>query len=137
MPLHRFFILLLLFNVASTYASSTPHEDISVIDATKELAGELHNKDVVRILAIGNSFSEDAIENYLYDLAQAENIEVIIGNLYIGGAPLDLHWHNAKENIPAYDYRKIDRCGHKTNTQKRPLPMHWPTKSGTISAFSK
>lgn len=118
MPLHRFFILLLLFNVASTYASSTPHEDISVIDATKELAGELHNKDVVRILAIGNSFSEDAIENYLYDLAQAENIEVIIGNLYIGGAPLDLHWLNAKENIPAYDYRKIDRCGHKTNTPK-------------------
>src|SRR5690606_14538220 len=38
---------------------------------------------VFRILAIGNSFSEDAIESYLYELADAADIQVIIGNLFI------------------------------------------------------
>ncbi|MGV3763481.1 DUF4886 domain-containing protein [Parapedobacter sp.] len=68
----------------------------------------------IRILAIGNSFSEDAVENYLYELASAEDIPVIIGNLYIGGASLELHAENVNENNKAYSYRKIDRDGEKT-----------------------
>lgn len=76
------------------------------------------NKDsVVKILAIGNSFSEDAIEYYLYDLAKAGGYKIIIGNLYIGGAPLDLHWNNAKEDKASYNYRKINLTGKK---EKRP-----------------
>ncbi|MCH7402533.1 DUF4886 domain-containing protein [Belliella kenyensis] len=67
--------------------------------------------NVIKILAIGNSFSEDAIENYLYDLAASENIELVIGNLYIGGASLDLHWQNAQENKAAYEYRKVTKQG--------------------------
>lgn len=72
---------------------------------------------IIKILAIGNSFSEDAIENYLYDLAKAEGKQVIIGNLYIGGAPLELHVKNMKENKDAYSYRKIGLDGVKTNTK--------------------
>lgn len=72
------------------------------------------NKDsVIRILAIGNSFSEDAIEYYLFGLAKAGGYKVIIGNLYIGGAPLDLHLQNAKEDKPAYEYRKVGMDGKK------------------------
>ncbi len=71
--------------------------------------------NVVKILAIGNSFSQDAIETYLHELAKAEGISVIIGNLYIGGASLDLHWKNASDNAAAYDYRKIDVDNIKTN----------------------
>ena len=41
---------------------------------------------------------------------------MIIGNLYIGGASLDLHWDNAKNDKPAYQYRKIDISGTKTDT---------------------
>ena len=36
---------------------------------------------VIRILAIGNSFSQDAVEQYLYELFDAAGIKVIIGNM--------------------------------------------------------
>lgn len=42
----------------------------------------------IKILAIGNSFSEDAIEQYLHELAYADGIETVIGNLYIPGCSL-------------------------------------------------
>lgn len=65
------------------------------------------SKKTIKILAIGNSFSEDAVQNYLYDLAKAEGFEVIIGNMYIGGCTLETHLKNALNDLPAYDYRKI------------------------------
>ena len=37
----------------------------------------------VKILVIGNSFSEDAVEQNLHELAAAEGIETVIGNMYI------------------------------------------------------
>ena len=69
------------------------------------------NDGVLRILAIGNSFSEDAIEQNLYELAKAGKKKIVIGNLYIGGAPLSLHVSNAKDDKPAYRYRKINIDG--------------------------
>lgn len=45
----------------------------------------------VRILAIGNSFSQDAVEQYLHELAEAEGISTIIGNMFIGGCSLERH----------------------------------------------
>lgn len=68
--------------------------------------------DIIRVLAIGNSFSEDAIEQYLYELADADGIKMIIGNMYIGGSSLEQHAGNAQNNAAAYSYRKI------TNGQK-------------------
>ena len=52
---------------------------------------EVQLPDVVKILAIGNSFSADAVEQELYGLFAAEGKDVIIGNLYIGGCPLATH----------------------------------------------
>ena len=69
--------------------------------------------DTVRVLAIGNSFSQDAIEYYLHDVAAADGRVFIVGNLYIGGAPLALHWRNMKGDLPAYSFRKIDARGVK------------------------
>ena len=68
---------------------------------------------VIKILAIGNSFSADAVEQYLYELADAADISVIIGNLYIGGAPLSRHLENANKGATAYSYRKITPDGEK------------------------
>lgn len=68
----------------------------------------------VRILAIGNSFSQDAVEQYLYDLAKAAGIEVVIGNMYIGGCDLDKHYANLQSDAPAYEYRKVT-AGEKKN----------------------
>ncbi|MDR2495940.1 MAG: DUF4886 domain-containing protein [Tannerellaceae bacterium] len=67
----------------------------------------IQGKDVIRILAIGNSFSEDAAEQYLYELAQANGDSLIIGHAYIGGCSLELHWNNISNNEAAYSYRKI------------------------------
>jgi len=69
--------------------------------------------DTLRVLAIGNSFSEDAIEQYLHELATAADKPMIIANMYIGGAPLSLHWENAQADTAAYSYRKINAGGLK------------------------
>lgn len=61
----------------------------------------------VRILAIGNSFSEDAIEQNFADIAKSEGVEVIVGNLYVGGCTVDMHYDNFVGKKPAYRYRKI------------------------------
>lgn len=76
---------------------------------------------VIKILAIGNSFSEDAIENYLYDLAKASGRKVMIGNMYIGGSSLENHWTNASENNAAYHFRLIASDGSKTAFNNRTI----------------
>lgn len=78
------------------------------------------NAETIKILTIGNSFSEDAVENYLYDLGQAEGVTFVIGNMYIGGCNLETHWNNANGNKEVYEYRKIVD-GVKTNTPNTKL----------------
>ncbi len=73
--------------------------------------------DTLRVLAIGNSFSQDAVEQYLYELAEAAGKPMIIGNLYIGGAPLAKHLANVQSDSAAYSYRKITADGVKTTTE--------------------
>lgn len=59
---------------------------------------------MLKILAIGNSFSVDALK-YAYQIAKSLGHEsVTIGNLYIGGCSLNQHLHNTKNDLPAYDY---------------------------------
>lgn len=61
----------------------------------------------VKLLAIGNSFSDDAIEHYLSGSAEANGDTITIGNMYIGGCSLEKHYHNAMHDAPDYSYRKI------------------------------
>ena len=77
----------------------------------------ISQEKVLKVLAIGNSFSEDAIENYLFDLAKTANKKIIIGNMYIPGASLELHVKNANEDKSSYVYRKIDESGNKTSSK--------------------
>ena len=70
---------------------------------------------IVKILAIGNSFSQDAVEQYLWELFDAAGIEAVIGNLYIGGCTLDTHYSNMQSGEGAYAYRKVVD-GEKTET---------------------
>ena len=53
-------------------------------------------KDTLRVLAIGNSFSEDAVEQYLWDLGREAGVTMIIGNAYRGGWSLIGHWNDAR-----------------------------------------
>ncbi|MDD4516740.1 DUF4886 domain-containing protein [Massilibacteroides sp.] len=79
------------------------------------------NDNVVKVLAIGNSFSEDATETYLDDLARAGQVKMIIGNAMIGGCSLERHWNNALLDLPDYSYRKIDVQGEKKVEPKKTL----------------
>ena len=62
---------------------------------------------VIRVLAIGNSFSQDAVEQYLYELAHAQGDSLVIGNAYIGGCSIDRHYTNLVKDSALYAYRKI------------------------------
>ena len=73
--------------------------------------------DTLRVLAIGNSFSEDAVEQNLHEIASADGTVLIIGNLYIGGCPLERHAGNVREDKAAYRYRKISADGKMVTTQ--------------------
>lgn len=71
------------------------------------------NSDTIKVLAIGNSFSQDAVDQYLHELGEAEGIILIIGNMVIGGCSLERHVQNIRNNAPAYAYRKIEKDGEK------------------------
>lgn len=79
---------------------------------------EAQNK--LKILAIGNSFSEDAVEFYLKDIAKADGVTLTIGNMYIGGCSLETHWINAYNDFEVYSYRKITN-GNKVFDDYRTL----------------
>lgn len=60
----------------------------------------------IKILAIGNSFSDDALE-YFWEIATDYGIEeVVIGILYKAGARLEQHWDSITTNTADYVYRK-------------------------------
>ncbi len=68
----------------------------------------------VRILAIGNSFSEDATEYYLHKICASEGMKVEICNLYVAACTIDMHLSNLRTDAKAYRYRKIDVKGKMT-----------------------
>ncbi len=62
----------------------------------------------LKVLAIGNSFSQDGVE-WIYPIATELGAEeVIIGNMYYGGCSLEMHLNWATQNPPGayYDYEK-------------------------------
>ncbi len=59
----------------------------------------------LKILMIGNSFSDDTLE-HAWNIAKSLGIETVyLGGLYIGGCTLDTHYQNAFGNVGAYEYR--------------------------------
>ncbi len=70
------------------------------------VGGANEYSDSLKILAIGNSFSENAMK-YMWDIATAFGIEeVVTANMYIGGCSLATHRNNAENNISAYQMQK-------------------------------
>ncbi len=74
----------------------------------------------IKLLTIGNSFSEDAVEQYLYELALEGGDTLIIGNAYRPGQSLEAHWAEAVSGQALIEYRKIVN-GRKTNLKGRTL----------------
>ena len=57
----------------------------------------------MKVLAIGNSFSQDATR-YLHQVAKADGYCMKAVNLYIGGCPLWLHYKNINNDNRAYEF---------------------------------
>lgn len=70
---------------------------------------------VLKILSIGNSFSVNT-NQHVPDIAKALGVNIVIGNLAIGGAPVDLHAANFEGNLAEYDY-----YFYSTETDKRTI----------------
>ncbi len=58
---------------------------------------------MIKILAIGNSFSNNALR-YLYPMAASAGREIKTVNLFIPSCPLEIHWKNMKSGEQAYEY---------------------------------
>ena len=87
--------------------------------------------DTLRILAVGNSFSDDGTE-YLPGLLEAAGIHnVIVARLYIGGCTLERHCKEYAEGTANYIYYKSTkfRSSCPSSGRKRPIPM--PPSCGT------
>ncbi len=69
----------------------------------------------IKILAIGNSFSDDATEHLWNILHDAGVEEIIVANMYIGGCSIDTHYYNVTNDLGAYEYRK-NTSGYIVNT---------------------
>lgn len=73
-------------------------------------------RDTVRIRAIGNSFSVDAVEQHSWPLAHSVGKTVIVGNMYIPGCFLERHYDNMLGDKPDYSCRKTSAGGTVTET---------------------
>lgn len=56
---------------------------------------------MIKVLAIGNSFSQDATR-YLYQIARADKVDMKVVNLCIGGCPLSYHYSNTLSEEKRY-----------------------------------
>ena len=69
-----------------------------------EYSWDVDGDGVLELLAIGNSFSVDALE-YFWQIANDLGIQkVVVGNFYISGCTLKTHAANAANDAAAYTY---------------------------------
>ncbi len=69
-------------------------------------AQAVRGKESFKVLAIGNSFSEDSLA-HIYQMADEMGVEeIVLANMYIGGCTLAKHATNMKADKSAYQYQK-------------------------------
>lgn len=68
---------------------------------------EAEESKELRILAIGNSFSSDSVDQNLYELFLDAGYTVVIGDIAATGSSLEDHWKRACSQEKAYSYTKI------------------------------
>lgn len=77
----------------------------------------------LKILTIGNSFSDDAVE-YMWDIATSLGVEeVLVANLFISNTGLDKHLNNAKSNLPLYEYRSNSNGTWRQDNRKKMIDV--------------
>ena len=79
----------------------------------------------MKILSIGNSFSQDA-QRYLHRLALHEGVQLKTVNLYIGGCSLRRHYLNILDDNAAYDFQfNGESTGLKVSIRQAIVSDNW------------
>ena len=97
---------------------TTPSEEFTTKPETKAAESwDIDGDGTLEILAIGNSFSVDALQ-YVWNICRSLGIsKIVLGNLYIGGCSLNTHVTNANNDSASYTYYYND-SGSWTNTKE-------------------
>lgn len=90
-----------VISVTTKDGNKTAICELNVVEAKEDTT----NNKVIKILTIGNSFSQDASQ-YIFDIAKSAGINVVVGNIYFAGCSLKTHWTNATNNNATYTYNK-------------------------------
>lgn len=91
---------------AVTEASNETSDTQAPSDTTKPAPEETKVPKSIKILAIGNSFSVDAMQ-YLYQIAKDAGVKnIVLGVLRVSGCTLDMHYDYATNKTAAYRYMK-------------------------------
>ncbi len=82
---------------------------------------------IKRILAIGNSFSQDSTR-WLKDIADSGKVNMKVVNLYIGGCSLETHAKNTAANLPlcVYEVNGISQ-GYTVSVPEALTEARWDT----------
>lgn len=86
-----------------TYQVSVGITDTNI---TKTYQVSVLPADRLKVLMIGNSYADDAI-NYAYEIARSVGIpaqNILIADIYIGSCSLATHWSNAQSNAAVYRF---------------------------------
>ena len=98
---------------------------------------------MIKILAIGNSFSRDALY-YLNGIGAADGVPIKAVNLYIPGCSLEQHWNNIETDCSDYTYEENGYITQKKISVRKALESNeWDYivtqqssgKSGFIETF--
>lgn len=92
----------------------------------------------MNILAIGNSFSQDATA-YLHQMAEACGANAQVANLYVPGCSLESHWKFVQNgDEPAYDLEENGaKTGRKISLRAALGLRRWGCGAGTSLPCSK
>jgi hypothetical protein len=100
-------VLMLVGCAAPAPSSSSEPSSQPEVQAPKEP----RFTDSIKILAIGNSYTQNAI-TYLHPILTDLGVEeVVVANLFIGGCDLTAHFDNTKNDAALYDYYKTAADG--------------------------
>ena len=101
----------------------------------------------MKVLSIGNSFSQDA-QRYLHGIARADHTEMRAVNLYIGGCSLEQHAQNLHDDAKAYSLElngetsgfsvsiREALCSQAWDAVTIQQASHFSTKYATVQPFA-
>ncbi len=102
---------------ATTPDATTPAETTPEVTTPEDIEPENPAPMPKKVLAIGNSFSDDAMEHLAEILVGEGYTDFILGNLYIGGCTLDGHMNRIDSGAKDYSFRVNTGSGWNTVTE--------------------